>query len=277
MAPGKVMDAEAKSNYYREIVTKAVNDTFHLRDEAQDINIAHLEIACDAAVEFAHRFNEHNPDKKFNPRWLYHCVQSILSIYFKPELMLDGKIERLTAAAAAAATHAAQQDSQEEEECADTAEPSAPQHAHVVDLSASPDDTAPQKDAAAAVFRRPAVPAPPVREGSLAWTEDDIKQMVQLKASGLTHKEVAHRMGRGVSSVENKFGRVMKDGDWAAFIAECGLRNPTGIKRKTHDKTYKEDSDGDLEDDEDARPPPFKKARSAPKIPHKSRQQCRAQ
>lgn len=63
---------------------------------------------------------------------MYHCVQSLLSVRLKPELMLDGEVDRLC------------------------------------DVGVT-------------------------REARTAWTDDEIRLMIALKAEGLTHEQVAVR------------------------------------------------------------------------------------
>lgn len=44
------------------MVHKEVRGVFHLRERAQDVGVAHIEIASDAAVAFAHKFNKDVPE-----------------------------------------------------------------------------------------------------------------------------------------------------------------------------------------------------------------------
>lgn len=37
-------------------------EIFHLREQARDSNVAHLQIACDAAVAVAHKYNSRNAE-----------------------------------------------------------------------------------------------------------------------------------------------------------------------------------------------------------------------
>ena len=44
------------------LVRDSVLEIFPLRERARDIQVAHLEIACDAAVTFAETFNRTKPE-----------------------------------------------------------------------------------------------------------------------------------------------------------------------------------------------------------------------
>lgn len=46
----------------RAIVKNSIEKIFPLRECARDIHVAHLEIACDAAVTFAESFNKCMPE-----------------------------------------------------------------------------------------------------------------------------------------------------------------------------------------------------------------------
>ncbi|KAG8169300.1 hypothetical protein KVR01_000045 [Diaporthe batatas] len=92
------MDIDPHENDLPMLIEQAVHDLYHLRDGAhvKDASVADLEIACDAAVSAAEAYNDNRENQsKINLRWFYICVQGHLLIDLKPELLLDGKVERL--------------------------------------------------------------------------------------------------------------------------------------------------------------------------------------
>lgn len=74
----------------------------------------------------------------------------------------------------------------------------------------------------------------PAKNAKAKWDDDEIRRMVELKVSGLSHREVAvsflpyssrvfdiilnqrfqEKLGRGQGSVENKYGRMMQMDYW---------------------------------------------------------------
>lgn len=107
-----------------------------------------------------------------NPRWVYHCVQSLLSVRLKPELMLDGEVDRLhplllleedpeshiADAVAMAGSGSIESGGEHEAEL--------PAVEHVVDIK---------------------------KEARAPWTDDEVRLMIELKGAGLTHEQVAVR------------------------------------------------------------------------------------
>lgn len=111
------------------------------------------------------------PDRnEVNPRWVYHCVQSLLSVRLKPELMLDGEVGRL---------HSLLEEDSESHvaDAVDVAgsesivtggehEVELPLIEHVVEIK---------------------------KEARAPWTDDEVRLMIELKGAGLTHEQVAVR------------------------------------------------------------------------------------
>ncbi|KAK7737123.1 hypothetical protein SLS63_002914 [Diaporthe eres] len=62
----------------------------------------------------------------------------------------------------------------------------------------------------------------PAKAAKAKWEHDEIQRMVELKASGLRHRDVATRLGRGQGSVENKYGRIMHNDEWKNYSTSFG-------------------------------------------------------
>ncbi|KUI69964.1 hypothetical protein VM1G_05256 [Cytospora mali] len=177
------------------IVRDSIEAIFPLRKRAQDIHVAHLEIACDAAVAFAQTFNKSQPQSQHvNLRWFYICVQSLLSIELKPELLQNGTVERISLGT---------------EQLDDTSDSISEVNSASLGLSETEEDVSPQvtsvEPSVTADDRAPV----PMKDPKSKWEEEELQEMIRLKDSGLTHKRVAERLGRTQSAVENKYGRLM--------------------------------------------------------------------
>ncbi|ROW06676.1 hypothetical protein VPNG_06736 [Cytospora leucostoma] len=176
----------------RTLISDSIQEVFSLREHAEDIHVAHLEIACDAAISFAENFNEKvSESQRINLRWFYTCVQSLLTIELKPELLEDGQVDRLPLPNEQIDTESGIDASSP---CSSSAKHDAPLRETSAERSVTADDE----------------PAVAMKDARAPWEEDELRQLIQLKDSGLRHREIARRLGRTQSAVENKYGRLMK-------------------------------------------------------------------
>ncbi|KAJ0119491.1 hypothetical protein J7T55_013693 [Diaporthe amygdali] len=176
-----------------------IKELYPLRTRARDSSVADLEIACDAAVTVAEAYNNANPDStSINLRWFYACVQSLLAIELKPEVFLDGQVERLRDLPISIVSDFVSEIENPLSGC-----PS-PQPASDTYDSALQAMT-PSSNGSKTI---------PAKAAKAKWDDDEIRRMVELKASGLSHREVAEKLGRGQGSVENKYGRMMQMDYW---------------------------------------------------------------
>lgn len=154
---------------------------------------------------------------EINPRWVYHCVQSLLSIQLKPELMLDGKVDRLLpfpTTTARSATFSIQGQGDEDDQHAD-AEPTGTTGSTLSSTLSSVSTMTELYEAAVDVDTATSsehsgddgvgvlsfVPqSVTTKEAKTPWSEDDIRTMIELKSSGLTHEQVAVSHNSLVSS-----------------------------------------------------------------------------
>ncbi|KAL1875802.1 hypothetical protein Daus18300_002993 [Diaporthe australafricana] len=177
------------------LIKAAIHELYPLRTMADDPSVADIEIACDAAVTVAEAFNEAHPESPgISLKWFYRCVQSLLIIDIKPAL-LDGEVQRLQCVPDPAGVA----ESVSENESASPARTK-------LDTARS----TPEGSASSGEGLKPAA-----QKGAKAkWDDDEIQNMVELKASGLCHREIAEILGRRQGSVENKYGRVMHEERW---------------------------------------------------------------
>ncbi|KUI55623.1 hypothetical protein VP1G_03078 [Cytospora mali] len=177
------------------IVRASIEAIFPLRKRAQDIHVAHLEIACDAAVAFAQAFNKTQPrSQHINLRWFYICVQSLLSIDLKPELLQNGTVERICLGT---------------EQLDDTSDSISEVNSASLALSGTDEDVSPQDTSVEPSATAENGAPVPMKDPKSKWDDEELQEMIRLKDSGLTHKRVAERLGRTQSAVENKYGRLM--------------------------------------------------------------------
>ncbi|ROW01364.1 hypothetical protein VMCG_05848 [Cytospora schulzeri] len=220
-------DAKLDTND-KTLVIDSIQETFPLRERARDIHVAHLEIACDAAVTLAETLNKTNPEsKQINLRWFYSCVQSLLSIELKPELLQDGQVDRLFSRVQlldntsdprpeAGSSSLGSSSEWEDYSSEDTS----------LDRSTTVDHEAPV----------------PMKDPKRKWDDDELQQMIELKQSGLTHKAIAKRLGRTQSAVENKYGRLM---------SQRAAVSPSLKRRHGQEEEQADDTDVDDDDDKD--------------------------
>ncbi|KAK7736559.1 hypothetical protein SLS53_006991 [Cytospora paraplurivora] len=211
------MDHRLLDQEERTLISDSIQEVFPLREHAEDIHVAHLEIACDAAISFAENFNEEAPEsQRVNLRWFYTCVQSLLTIELKPELLEDGRVDRLPLPNEQIVNKSEIDSSSS---CSSSAKDDAPLRETSAERSVTADNE----------------PAVAMKDPRAPWEEDELHQLIQLKNSGLRHKQVAERLGRTQSAVENKYGRLMKAaGRTSARAARKSVVN-TSLEN-THDQ-----------------------------------------
>jgi hypothetical protein len=130
---------------------------------------------CSCKVE-KHRDLLQDRQQQINLRWFYVCVQSLLSIELKPELLQDGQVERLSSRA----QHPdGPSDSHAEADSSSSGLSSAGESSSSQDTSVDRSITV--ADAAPVAMKDP----------KTKWDDDELQQMLQLKRSGLTHKAIA--------------------------------------------------------------------------------------
>lgn len=111
-----------------------------------------------------------------NPRWFYACVQSLLSIVLKPELLHDGQVDRLSSRTQRLDGTS---DSRSEADSSSSGLSSAGEDSSSQDTSIERSITV--ADGAPVAMKDP----------KTKWDDDELQQMLQLKNSGLTHKAIA--------------------------------------------------------------------------------------
>ncbi|KAJ4424902.1 hypothetical protein N0V82_000405 [Gnomoniopsis sp. IMI 355080] len=243
-------------------IDNAINAVFHLRSQAADIAVAHLEIACDAALNYAHEYNELHPDDIVIPYWMYICVQALLSPHLRPALLEGGKVERLLDWVAEQTGELAQvQPSDPGLDEGPTMSSvdlptSSSQQSSYLDVSITSDDDEVSSCVRSVNAGEPCKGGPMRPLPKMPWTEADICQLIELRAQGLTHMETAARLDRGQGAVENKYGRVVKEAAWKPYVAECAARfmKVRRGKRKLRSKLdQKEVEENEEEDEEEER------------------------
>lgn len=123
---------------------------------------------------------------------MYHCVQSLLSVHLKPELLLDGKVERLLPFANIE-THTG---SGRENVNRNDAAPPTEESSSLPSISTLSEFSEANVDVAMSDHEDDmAVQDPDVifKDAKTPWTDDDIRRMIVLKAQGHTHEQVAVR------------------------------------------------------------------------------------
>lgn len=122
-------------------------------------------------------------------------MQNLLTLPLKPELLLDGQVSRLSLP----------RECQER----DDSVASTDEEGSTLSGASSVDSPAQQSEVEVAIVDTsdhedvPSALVPPVaaaaKDPKTPWTDGDVRQMIRLKASGLTHEEVAvrslHRRG----------------------------------------------------------------------------------
>lgn len=131
---------------------------------------------------------------------MYHCVQSLLSVHLKPELMLDGKVERLLPFENDAA-HSGREnsrgviDAELPEGSSSRSSPSSLSSLSSISTLSQVSDAdvdvalSDHEEATVAGHVADAV----FKDAKTPWTDDDIRRMIELKAQGHTHEQVAVR------------------------------------------------------------------------------------
>lgn len=127
------------------------------------------------------------------------------------------------------------------------------------DIGESSSSSSFMPDASAATPRPTVIPTSAVaplaiKEPKTAWSDTDIRRMIELRAQGFTHEATAvsasstkqnftfasysdltcllpppfptkqANLGRGKGAVENKYGRVLKEEEWQPYVAQCDAR-----------------------------------------------------
>lgn len=121
---------------------------------------------CRTNLGFAHR------QSRINVRWFYTCVQGLLVIDLLPAALLDGKVDRIPRNV---------QQPLPPTSCSASASRSSP----LASSSALGPDTA--RSSPEQLTPEP-VPAKPAKA---KWEHDEIQRLVELKASGLRHRDIA--------------------------------------------------------------------------------------
>lgn len=111
---------------------------------------------------------------RINLRWFYACVQSLLVLDIKPEFLLDGKVDRLTRRTQQQPSHSNSGNGSFSPAGSSTLGP---------DSSAS----SPEKPAPSSNNTKHVSP----KAAKAKWEDDEIQLMVELKASGMRHCDVA--------------------------------------------------------------------------------------
>ncbi|KAI7781956.1 hypothetical protein LA080_014021 [Diaporthe eres] len=200
------------------LTRQEIHKLYPLRALAQDTSVADMEIACDAAVTVAEAYNKAVPD--INLRWFYTCVQSLLLPDLLPAVLLDGKVDRLSRNVQQPLPNISRSKSESKSSPLASSSTLGPDTAH----------SCPQQSTLSSSDTK----LVPTKAAKAKWEHDEIQRMVELKASGLRHRDVATRLGRGQGSVENKYGRVMHNDEWKVYSTslEASLRP----KEKNTDK-----------------------------------------
>lgn len=118
----------------------------------------------------------HRPSR-INVRWFYTCVQGLLLVDLLPAALLDGKVDRLPRNVQQPLPSASRSAS------ASKSSPSASSSALGTDTArSSPEQLTPSSSNAEPIPAKPA---------KAKWEHDEIQRLVELKASGLRHRDIA--------------------------------------------------------------------------------------
>lgn len=120
---------------------------------------------------FAHR------QSRINVRWFYTCVQGLLLADLLPAALLDGKVDRLPRNVQQPLPPSSRSAS------ASKSSPSASSSALGPDTAqSSPEQSTPSSNSTEPIPAKPA---------KAKWEHDEIQRLVELKASGLRHRDIA--------------------------------------------------------------------------------------
>lgn len=143
-------------------------------------------------------FRHGNFRQTINTRWIYHCVQSLLSLRLKPNLMLDGKVDRLSIPtidghpeSQADFFRLSPASSVPSPISSSVATPSQTSEVAIETwgISDLEDDNNNKNNGRNSNIT---VEIPVKKEPKTPWSDEDIERMIELKdLEGLTHEEVA--------------------------------------------------------------------------------------
>lgn len=114
---------------------------------------------------------------RINLRWFYTCVQGLLLIDLLPAALLDGKVERLSRKVPFLF----------QENLRSASERNASPQASSSTLGPDAADSTPEKSPSSSNDTTPV----PAKAAKAKWEHEEIQLMVELKASGLRHSDIA--------------------------------------------------------------------------------------
>ncbi|KAI3401112.1 hypothetical protein diail_258 [Diaporthe ilicicola] len=170
----------------RDLIEAHIQKLLPLKAHAEDELVANLEIACDAPVTAAEKFN-------VEERWFYIAFQAMVSNEFVPALHADNTVRRLSLSMldALKKNQDAQQDGQQDED----------QEGNTQSLNSL---NAPKKSR------------------NEAWTDDDVRKLIAYKLEGWTSPAISKAMDRSTYSVCNKWhnANTKPNSEWKDFIQQ---------------------------------------------------------
>lgn len=126
---------------------------------------------CRTNLCFSHR------QSRINVRWFYTCVQGLLLVDLLPAALLDGKVDRLPRNVQQPLPPTSRSASASKSSPSESSSALGPDTAR-----SSPEQSTPSSNSTEPI---------PVKPAKAKWEHDEIQRLVELKASGLRHCDIA--------------------------------------------------------------------------------------
>ncbi|KAJ4393193.1 hypothetical protein N0V93_002401 [Gnomoniopsis smithogilvyi] len=210
-------DAKSLTENDRGDIKAKIESIFVLRGQAADEKIALLEIACDAAAQFADDYNYQNPTSApIQPKWIYILVQALLAPKLKPELV-NGDVPRLPEVMDTGdTTTVVDSESAGDEQILTT---------YTKTWQAKGTNVKTHTDNSHLQWGQD---KPSLGRRSF-WPDHEVKQLIWLhNYRGLAQVKTAKKLGRSLQSVNNKWAKIRKEQTWKDYMAECVISHRQG-------------------------------------------------
>lgn len=203
-------------------ITTRIYRLLPLTSKSENKRSAYVEIICDAALIVANKYN-------INKRWFYASVQNLATMTLQPSIY---------------------------ENAGDPVPLIIPNQQQYEDTNSEDDQDMGQKEEEdvqppALATHGTATP----KSNGVAWSEAEIRQVIDMKIKGEPVHTMADRVGRSVSAIQNRWRVVNRpDSSWKGYIEQKTLEMYGGSDESDSDESDSETSDQSMESSEDEEP-----------------------